>query len=60
MRQIIWINTFIRDILLILTVLGLHYLTHFNSHTIFLITGMLMVYITWQLSDLLNEQRRLE
>jgi len=59
-RQFMWINTFVRDLLLALTVLGLHYLTNFNSKTVFMITGMLIVFITWQFYDLLNEHRRLE
>jgi hypothetical protein len=50
-----WMNIFIRDFLLVIVVGLLHYLTHFNSHTVFFITGMLVVYITWQLSDMLNE-----
>lgn len=58
-EQLQWINIFLRDIFLIFVVAGLHYLTYFNSKTVWLITGMLMVWITWQLSDLLEQTRRL-
>lgn len=52
--QFKWLNLFIRDFLLILVVCFLHYSTHFNSKSVFLITGMMIVWITWQISDYVN------
>lgn len=57
MKELSWINLFLRDILLVLVVAGLHWWTKFNSKTVFLITGMLLVWITWQLSDYLNYKK---
>ena len=50
-----WINIFVRDLLLVFVILGLQIMTNFNSKVVFLITGMLIVWITWQFADLLNE-----
>lgn len=58
-RDFRWLNRFVGDFLLILCVFGLQYLTHFNSKTVFLITGMIVVWITWQFSDYINSKRRL-
>jgi len=54
-----WILIFARDIFLILAIMGVHFYTNFNSRAVFLITGMLVVWITWQISDFLNYRRRL-
>lgn len=54
-----WVHIFIRDLILVFIVAVLHYYTHFNSKTVFLITGMLMVWITWQLNDYLNYKKSL-
>lgn len=56
-QEKVWLNIFIRDALLSLVLYGIHYMTRFNSKTVFLITGMLMVYITWHLSDYLNYKK---
>ena len=53
-RKVLWINIFIRDLLLVVVVFGLAYMTKFNSKVVFLIIGMLVVWITWQFSDFLN------
>jgi len=53
-RKIIWLNIFIRDLLLVVVVLGLGIMTNFNSKVVFLIMGMMVVWITWQFSDFLN------
>ena len=53
-RKILWLNIFIRDLLLVVVVFGLAYMTKFNSKVVFLIIGMLVVWITWQFSDFLN------
>ena len=50
-----WLNIFIRDIFLIVAVLGIHFLTEFKSRSAFLVTGMLLILISWQLSSLMNE-----
>lgn len=47
-----WINLFVRDLLLIFIVLYLQYATYFNSKVVWLITGILACWITWQVSDL--------
>lgn len=49
-----WLNIFVRDVLLIFIVMWLHYITHFNSKSVFLITGMMVVWITWQFSDFME------
>ena len=49
-----WVNLFIRDVLLVLVILYMQITTKFNSKSVFLITGMMIVWITWQLSDYLN------
>ncbi len=54
-----WFNRFMGDIFLILVVAGLQYLTRFNSKVIFLITGMLIVWIAWQFTDFINSKRKL-
>ena len=53
-RKIMWLNIFIRDLLLVIVVLGIGIMTKFNSKVVFLIIGMLIVWITWQFSDFLN------
>ena len=53
-RKIMWLNIFIRDLLLVIVVLGIGIMTNFNSKVVFLIIGMLVVWITWQFSDFLN------
>jgi len=53
-REFKWFNIFLRDLFLVLAVAGMHYLTNFNSKSIFMITGMLVVWITWQFSDFLT------
>ena len=53
-----WFNLFVRDILLIVVVGFLQWWTRYNSKVIFFISGMLLVWITWQLSDLLNYRRK--
>jgi len=58
-HQLQWLNIFIRDVLLIIVVGVLHYFTRFNSHTVWFITGMMVVWISWQFSDYLNYQRRI-
>jgi hypothetical protein len=53
-KEVIWLNIFIRDILLVFIILWLHYITNFNSKSVFLITGMMVVWITWQFSDFME------
>ena len=52
-----WLNVFFRYFLLALLLGIAHYLTHFNSNTVFLLTGMLAVLITWALSDYMNYKK---
>jgi len=53
-RKVMWLNIFIRDLLLVIVVLGIGIMTKFNSKVVFLIIGMMIVWITWQFSDFLN------
>jgi hypothetical protein len=53
-KRFSWFNLFIRDMILVFVVAGLQYMTHFNSKVVFMITGMMVVWITWQLADFLN------
>jgi len=53
-REGAWLNIFIRDILLVFIILWLQYITNFNSKSVFLITGMMVVWITWQFSDFMD------
>ncbi len=53
-EKIKWINLFIRDLVLILAVGGLHYMTNFQSKVVFLITGMLIVSVSWHFTDLIK------
>lgn len=50
-----WINVFVRDLLLIGVVGAMQYWTHFNSKTVFFISGMMVVWVSWQLSDYMTE-----
>ena len=56
-RDIGWLNLFIRDLLLVAVVGLLQWQTDFKSRSLFLITGMLLVWITWQITDYLNYKR---
>lgn len=58
-REAMWLNVFIRDVILVGLVSYMQYATNFRSTTVFFITGMLLVYICWQLTDYLHEKRRL-
>ena len=58
-KHLMWLNTFVGDFLLILVVGFLQYLTKFNSKTVFFITGMIVVYVTWQFSDFLNSRKKI-
>ena len=59
-KDLMWFNTFVGDFLLILVIGVLQILTKFNSKTVFFITGMMVVYITWQLNDLLNSRKTIK
>jgi len=49
-----WVNLFIRDILLALTIGMGQYITKFNNPIMFFITGMMVVWVTWQISDFIK------
>lgn len=55
-----WINIFLRWFLISFLLMYVNYKTNFNSWWVGLITGMLIVYVTWQFTDFLNSRRRLE
>jgi hypothetical protein len=46
-----WLNIFIRDILLILVIAYVQVKTYFNSKWVWFITGMIVVWVSWQYSD---------
>lgn len=54
-----WFNVFFRDLLLVLVVMSVQYWSHFKSKWVFFITGMLVVWISWQFSDFLDYKRRI-
>lgn len=56
-RELSWINIFVRDILLVIVVGCLQYYTYFNSKTLWFITGLLVVWISWQFTDYLNYKK---
>ena len=57
MSRFKWINIFVRDILIILVIGFMQIKTNFNSKSLFLITGMMLVIIVWQLNDYLKQKR---
>lgn len=50
----IWFNMFFGDFLIGVTVLFLQFITGFRSKSLFFITGMLLVFLIWQLNDYLK------
>lgn len=52
-----WINIFARDMLLVLVMSVVHVVTHFNSKSAWFISGMLVVFISWQFSDFKQYKR---
>ena len=59
MKRFRWIIRFIGDIFLTFTVILLQYITNFNSKFVFMITGMLVVWISWHFSDFINSRKRI-
>jgi len=53
-----WFNIFIRDILLIFIILVTQVWTNFNSKSVWFISGMLVVWVTWQLNDYIYYYKR--
>lgn len=53
-----WINIFVRDILLILIMLYVNWYVSYESWWAAFILGMLLILITWHLSDLILKYRR--
>jgi len=56
-KEFSWLNLFLRDIFLVFVILGIHYLTNYNSKIAFLITGMMVVWVTWHFTDFMNYQK---
>ena len=56
-NRINWINIFIRDILLAVVIVVVNYRTHFISWWVGFVTGMLVVWVTWQLSDFIRYKK---
>jgi len=52
-----WLNIFFRDICLIIVLMVVNYSTHFRSWWTAFLTGMLVVWISWQFTDYLNYKR---
>jgi len=52
-----WFNIFIRDICLVFVIGVVNYWTHFRSWWVGFITGMCVVWISWQLTDYLNYKK---
>lgn len=53
-KELSWLIIFLRDFFLLLTIFLLHYFTEFRSKTVFLLTGMLIVWATWHLQEYLE------
>jgi hypothetical protein len=56
-KEVKWFNLFLRDLFLIFVIVYLQWKTNFNSKTVFLITGMLVVWVTWQLNDYIKYKK---
>ena len=52
-----WFNIFLRDIFLIFVVGMVNYWTQLRSWWVGFTTGMLVVYISWQITDYLNYKK---
>lgn len=55
--EIRWINIFIRDVFLAFVVGYLNYANNFRSWFAALLAGMLIVWVSWQISDYIRERR---
>ena len=55
--EIKWLNIFFRDIMLVLVVCYVQYWSNFRSIFMWLLTGMLIVFITWHFSDYLKYKK---
>ena len=55
--EIKWLNIFFRDIILVLVVCYVQYWSNFRSIFMWLLTGMLIVFITWHFSDYLKYKK---
>lgn len=56
-REFTWLNIFVRDFLLIFVVIIIHIKTNFNSRWVWFIIGMLVVYVSWQITDYINYKK---
>ena len=54
-----WFNIFVRDIILIGLLIYINVSNSFKSYWVGFLTGMAVVYVSWQFTDYLNEKRRL-
>lgn len=54
-----WVNLFIRDVILIGLISWVNWKVDFQSWWAACVTGMIIVLMTWHLSDLLYEKRGL-
>jgi len=52
-----WFNLFFRDILLIFITFTIQILTNFRSIYVWFLTGMMVVWISWQLNDYIKYRR---
>ena len=50
-QRFVWVNIFFRDLLLVVILTLIQMLTHFNSKTVFFISGMMVVLVTWHIHD---------
>ena len=55
MKKFQWINTFIRDILLISVVSYIDWITNYNTWICPFMMGSLLVLMSWKISDLYNQ-----
>lgn len=59
MRNFKWINIFIRDILLVAVIFWINHTLNYRSFVAAMLVGMMVVLVTWHLSDFIKLNRRL-
>jgi len=57
--NLIWINSFVRDLLLAFVLIYINYNNNFSSWWLGLITGMFITYVSWKLQDYYKLRRTL-
>lgn len=56
-RNVSWMIIFFRDLFLALVIFMIHYLTKFSVPVVWMLTGMLVVWITWHYQEFMDWRR---